>query len=165
MTLEERINDCGFIFSTSNFDVEILKEALATEGTTPSEKVKTYFLNFFKRQDPKIKSIECVYEDIRYSMYHEMHTHLVPARYQIVVWFPEAKFEGREFVFGTKKHLKKITPSYGDYCFMKTNDLKYIHGVTPLETDILVRTMLISVDHAGKLGEHVTVSSDTFATI
>lgn len=157
MNLETEINKKGFIFNRLHIEDKLQAEVL--NSTEPTPKVKGFFLNFLRSLDPSIKDIHCVYEDIKQGMYHKMHSHLTPCRYQVLFWFPQAEYVGREFLFGTKDKIESFKPTSKDLCFMKTNDLNFIHGVAPLENDTLVRTLLISVDHVTNLGEHVTISA------
>lgn len=158
MSLEEEINLNGFLFKNLDIPENIKKEALAFSEPTTS--VVSFFLNYLKRLDPMIKNIHCVYEDIKFGMFHEMHTHLTPSRYQVLAWFPRSDYDGREFIYGEKNNLKKIKPTSDLLCFMKTNDIKYIHGVEPLKNDTLVRTLIMSVDHVTMMGDHLTISLD-----
>ena len=158
MNLEEEINKHGFIFRTLRLNEQHRLDVLQSEE--PSREIIDTFLRILKSFDPLINSIHCVYEDIRQGMYHEIHTHLTPSSYQAVVWFPEDTFLGRQFLYGKKDNIKEFTPRFNDICFMKTNDLDYVHGVAPLETDTLVRTLLISINHVTNLGEHLTVSAN-----
>ncbi len=163
MSLEKEINKNGFIFRTLALSEEHRLDIL--QSKEPSSEIIDTFLQILKSFDPLVNSIHCVYEDIKQGMYHEMHSHLTPSRYQAVVWFPKDAFLGRQFLYGKKDNIKKFTPRFNDICFMKTNDLDYIHGVALLETDTLVRTLLISIDHITNLGEHLTVSANDFRGI
>ncbi len=163
MDLELKINSLGFVFNQVLLDQKDLAEVLFSPE--PTDRIRNLVLKLLKEFDSSIKSIHCVYEDIRKGMFHEMHTHLTPSRYQVVFWFPKDEYAGREFLYGTKNDIKSFKPKLGDICFMKTNDLKYIHGVAPLKTDTLVRTLLVSVDHVTNLGEHVTISANELKSI
>lgn len=157
------INKNGFLFKKIDISNKIIKDVLSSKE--PTKEIKKYFIKTLKDFDPDIKKIHCVYEDIKYGMHHEMHTHLTPSRYQAILWFPLEDFEGRDFIYGTKDFVKTFKPNIGDICFMKTNDLKFIHGVSPLKTDTLVRTLIISIDHVTCKGEHLTVSADKLKNI
>jgi len=163
MNLEKEINNKGFVFAKIEMDENFKTKVL--HSTEPNIEIKDFFLKSLKKIDSKIKDIHCVYEDIQEGMFHEMHTHLTPSRYQVVVWFPKEDYSGREFIYGKRDSLNTFKPSFKDMCFMKTNDLNFIHGVAPLKTNTLVRTLLISVDHATNLGEHLTVSAKDFRGI
>lgn len=163
MNLEKEINKKGFIFSRVKMTSEI--QELILNSKEPTLEIKNIFLNFIKELDPTVKDIHCVYEDIKQGMFHEMHTHLTPSRYQAVFWFPKGDYVGREFLFGTKNKIESFKPTSKDVCFMKTNDLNFIHGVSPLQNNTLVRTLLVSVDHTTNLGEHLTVSASKLESI
>lgn len=163
MNLETEINNKGFVFGKIHLDEREHMEVLAFPE--PSDYLQGLFLRIIRRFDPSVSSIHCVYEDIRKGMYHEMHTHLTPSRYQALIWFPCDDFLGRDFLYGTKTEIKRFHPTVEDICFMKTNDLSFIHGVAPLESDTLVRTLLISVDHATNLGEHLTIAAKDLSSI
>lgn len=70
-----------------------------------------------------------------------MHYHIIPGSFQAVTWIPEGEFEGREFIYGTKDNLKSIKPKLGLMCFMKPNDPNFIHGVSRLKTDTVIRSI------------------------
>lgn len=158
MSLEKEINQYGFLFNDIEIPEYIKDEVLSSSEVTDT--VMFFFLDELRKRDPEITKLHCVYEDLRLGMFHEMHTHLTPSRYQVLAWFPEAKYHGREFIYGKKDNLRGFFPTSNILCFMKTNDIEYVHGVSPLESDILVRTLVMSVDHAGQFGEHLTVSMD-----
>jgi hypothetical protein len=163
MNLEKEINKKGFIFNRIEISDELNDKVLSSNEPTPE--IKKTFLNFLKEIDSEIKDIHCVYEDIKEGMFHEMHSHLTPSRYQVIFWFPKSDYVGREFLFGTRRKIESFKPTNKDFCFMKTNDLNFIHGVAPLGNNTLVRTLLISVDHATNNGEHLTVSAKSLKDI
>ena len=105
------------------------------------------------------EKLHLVFEDLQKGEFHELHTHLTPCDYQAIIWAPETSYEGRHFIYGTITKQTEFKPSFGDICFMKTNDLNFIHGVTTLITNTKVRTLLISINYSGKWGEHLTVSA------
>lgn len=153
----KHINQNGFYFNQFKPDEKFLAELF--NGETPSpyvhEKTKKILTHFGLPVD----QLQLVYEDINLGEYHEMHTHLIPADLQVIIWGIKGHYTGRDFKYGTKDHLKSFYPKFGDICFMKTNDLNFIHGVSPLKSGHKVRTLLVSVNCLGLLGEHVTVDA------
>jgi hypothetical protein len=141
----------------------IINEILSTNEPTP--RLKEYYTQSLKNLGLEIRNIEQVYEDIYIGGYHELHTHLIPADFQVVVWAIPESFEGRDFVYGTKKKLRSYHPKNGDMCLMKTNDLRFVHGVQPLTSGSMVRTMLINVNPTTELGEHLTVRAGDLVSI
>lgn len=83
-------------------------------------------------------------EMIKKDDYHFLHTHLTPAHYQLCAWFPLGDFEGREFIYGEKHDLKRFKPSNGDMVFFKPNDPRFVHGTSPLTTEIPVYSIGIT---------------------
>ena len=163
MKLKEKINEEGFVFSKFEPNLDIYNEILNTEE--PNDKIKNFFRKAIGNFGIIPGNLHTVYEDITLGLFHELHTHLIQADFQVVVWAPQDNYEGRAYVYGTRGNLKKFYPKYGDMVFMKTNDLNFIHGVEPLENDTLVRTMLLSVNYTGTDGKHLTVSADDYRSI
>ena len=163
MKIKKEIDSKGFYFSNFPKDKDIYTTILNT--LEPNDKIENFFTKVIEDHGFCFDKLHLVYEDITLGLYHETHTHLTPSDYQAVVWVPKDSYEGRAFLYGSKQDLKKHYPEFGDICFMKTNDLNFIHGVEPLETDTLVRTLLISINYRGKHGEHVTVSSENLKSI
>lgn len=69
-----------------------------------------------------------------------IHLHVIPGSFQVVIWVPEYEYEGREFIYGNPKDLKRFQPSIGMMCFMKPNDVNFVHGVSVLKSDRPVKT-------------------------
>ena len=156
--LVRRINEEGFVFLKFPKSKEIFERLLNTDK--PDGFIKIFFIKYFKNLGISHNRLNFVYEDIYQNDYHEMHTHLTPSDFQAVVWVPRSEYRGRAFLYGTSDNLKEFYPEFGDICFMKTNDLKYIHGVKKLENDTLVRTLLISLNCSSPEDAHVTVSAE-----
>jgi hypothetical protein len=156
----------GFVFSSFEAPEGFLQEALSTPK--PSEAVKRFFSSWLAAFGCPTDRLRFVYEDIHPGRSHELHTHLVPAAYQVVAWFPAGSFEGRDFLYGRLAEaasgglldsVQRFSPRLGDLCFMKTNDLGFVHGVSPLTRGSWVRTLIIDVNNPAEQGEHVTVTA------
>lgn len=163
MTIQQLINENGFYFDYFNPDLNIYHRIMNT--VNPDSYIQSFFSNYLKNKNFSFRTLHMVYEDIKFGQYHELHTHLTPSDFQAVVWVPQEKYTGRAFLYGTEKNIEKFYPKFGDICFMKTNDLKFIHGVEPLLSDTLVRTLLISINYSGTHGEHLTVSHSSLEPI
>jgi hypothetical protein len=163
MSLMDIVKKEGFQFAEYSPEEGLLEHILSIQ--TPDQRVKDFFKEVVSSFDLDSEKLHFVFEDLKLAEGHCLHTHLIPADLQMIVWFPKSEFEGREFQFGTKDNLKKHTPKLGELCFMKTNDLDFIHGVTPLETDTIVRTLIISINCHGALGEHLTVDAQNLSPI
>jgi hypothetical protein len=155
MNIQEIIENKGFYFDSFDPRLDLYHRIMHT--SEPDLFIENFFSNYLLKKKFNFKKLHLVYEDIKLGQYHELHTHLIPANYQAVIWAPQDNYKGRAFIFGTKNNLNKFYPKFGDICFMKTNDLNFIHGVEPLLNDTLVRTLLISINYLGSNGEHLTV--------
>ena len=160
--MKEKILDSieteGFYFSHFKGKPSLLESLLSLkEPTSDLEEQVTQLLNEFDLFPAKL---HLVFEDLKINESHVLHTHLTPCDFQILIWAADKPYEGRNFLYGTLTEIKSFHPSFGDICFMKTNDLKYIHGVDELLTDTTVRTLLISFNYSGKKGEHLTVTAN-----
>lgn len=151
------INDNGFHLNQFHEFNEIKSEMLTSK--IPSEKLSISVKQLLQTFGFEPRPLHLVYEDLYFNEGHIMHTHLTPCDFQVLIWACKKKYEGREFIYGTKSNLQKHQPEFGDICFMKTNDLDFIHGVEPLKSKVTVRTLLISYNYSGKTGEHLTVTS------
>jgi hypothetical protein len=69
------------------------------------------------------------------------HFHVIPGSFQVVVWLPDAPFDGRDFLFGRPDRVLRVHPERGWMCFMKPNDPALVHGVSRLESARPVRTL------------------------
>lgn len=161
--LLDTINKDGFVFKKFDPSIEVKKHILSSDS--PDSVVLNFFTIVLNEFGLNFSNLHMVYEDIRIGMHHELHSHLIPADYQAVVWVPQDTYAGREFLYGTPEKISKFKPCWGDICLMKTNDLNYIHGVDPLLNNTLVRTLLISVNCNGYLGEHLTVDANNYQPI
>lgn len=152
------IQENGFYFS--KFEKDQSFHGLLLNTPQPTKQVEEYVSQILEGFDIKSDKLHLVYEDITQGESHALHTHLTPCDFQVLIWAPKAQFKGRDFIYGTRTNLQNFHPDFGDICFMKTNDLDFIHGVAPMINDTLVRTLLISVNYTGKLGEHLTVKAN-----
>ena len=160
----QQLNEKGFIFSSFTPDPEMRQKIL--NSTTPNQEIRDYMFNVLKDMGLGIKEIELNYEDVRKGNSLLMHTHLIPADYQVLFWVPDNDdFEGRGFIYGTKDNIQVFYPKFGDICFMKANDLNFIHGVEELHSESLVRTVIVNVNNRAKLGEQVTVRSSDYQVV
>jgi hypothetical protein len=163
MNLMDIVKRNGFEFGEYSPEEGLLEHIISIDS--PDQRVKDFFEKVVASFGLATDKLHFVFEDLKLNQGHALHTHLIPADMQMIVWFPKSEFEGREFQFGTKENLKKHTPKLGELCFMKTNDLDFIHGVTTLETDTIVRTLIISINCHGRLGEHLTIDAETLVPI
>lgn len=165
MSLEDKINNEGFVFLKYKTDPKVKEEFLNLEKNSLNSKGTPGFGgNVWETSVKELLPYSCqFYEDllntydlpkdylffdlekIKKEDYHFLHTHFVPARYQICIWIPlDDSFKGREFVYGTQDNLKKFRPSFGDLVIFKPNDTTWVHGTTPLLTDIPVYSIGIT---------------------
>ncbi len=155
----KEINNKGFSFGRFDPNNELFESILNTNQ--PDEKILNFFKKEFENLGFEIREIAGVYEDITEGMSHKLHTHLIPAEFQVVVWVPmQSNYLGREFVYGTREKLKEYHGLFGEMCFMKCNDLQFIHGVNPLKSEQLFRTLLLHVNLLFSDGRHMTVDCD-----
>jgi hypothetical protein len=153
----------GFFFSKFSNNQALLSHLLEIEK--PTLETKDLVLKVLKEFELDSSKVELVFEDFEKGDAIALHSHLIPADMQILIWAHEDEFLGREFIYGTSKNLNHFKPQYGDICFMKTNDLNFIHGVERLRTQCRVRTLLISYNISSKYGEHLTIDSKNLGSI
>lgn len=158
--LQALIHEQGFVLKKHNLSEEFRRDVIASD--TPSEYAQKIIREVLQANDCPVEPLQIVYEPFKLHESNAMHTHLVPADFQLLIWVPkDDDFKGRKFLYGKKDGpISSYTPKFGDICFMKTNDLDFIHGVSKLETDTVIKTIIVSVNCLGKLGEHVTVTTD-----
>ena len=161
--IKDAIEKNGFFLSTFKENKDFLQHLLNVNE--PNSETKAYAKSILKDFGLLSDKLHLVFEDFAKGDSICLHTHLTPCDFQILIWAHEKNFIGREFVYGKKKSLIKFKPSFGDICFMKTNDLDFVHGVERLESDSRVRTLLISYNYTGKLGEHLTIDSDQMSPV
>lgn len=154
----KKINEEGFVFVGFETNDSIYDSILNTD--TPNKKILDFFKEKIEKFGVEVRKIEGVYEDISEGMSHKLHTHLIPAEFQVVVWVPTEAYLGRDFLYGTREEIKKHHGLFGEMCLMKCNDLKFIHGVSPMETKCLFRTLLLHVNLVFSDGRHMTVDCD-----
>jgi hypothetical protein len=160
MTIINDINKDGFIFKKFMPNDYIYQCIINSKDPNEFWEIDHFFIEEFKKLGLEVDNVLSVYEDIKLGQSHVMHTHLIPADCQIVVWVPFTEYEGRAYLYGTKEEIKKFYPQFGDMVLMKTNDLNFIHGVEPLLNDTIVRTILFSVNFKGESGaQHITVDA------
>jgi|GEM_PF-6639670 hypothetical protein len=151
----------GFVFVdgepfTSRFRKDVLKEK------SPTCHVMESIDGFLKSYDLPISGTQIVYETYEKGDGNNLHSHLLPADLQLLIWVPEKDvYQGRDFLYGKADgRINSLKPRFGDVCFMKTNDLSFVHGVSSLETEMIFKTIIVSINYSGSKGEHLTVSAD-----
>ncbi len=127
----EDINKYGFVFH--KYDHTFLKET-DVENIVLLEKYVSSLISI-----PNEKLITDV-DIINEGEGIDLHLHIVPGSFQVVVWVPDYKYEGREFLYGNPKDLKRFQPEIGMMCFMKPNDVEFVHGVSILKSKRPVKT-------------------------
>lgn len=147
-------------FYVTKFEQDSSFKEYLLSCSRPDQRIRNYVNELLSQFNITIKNIHLVFEDIdQIGQEHELHTHLVPCDFQVLIWAESSNYDGRYFRYGTREKLSELRPSFGDICFMKTNDLNFIHGVSPLKSNSFIRTLLISVNHSGNFGEHLTISA------
>ena len=158
--LIDNINEKGFFFDKFTPSESFKKNVFLTNY--PSDVVIEEVKRILKKFDIIVSNIEVTYEDITKDQSLSLHTHLIGSSCQVLIWVPENNdFEGRDFLYGKKEFLiKKFRPKFGDICFMKTNDLSFIHGVSPLLSNSFIRTIVINVNFSNERNAHLTVTKE-----
>lgn len=153
----------GFFFSKFIPDPEFLTHLLEIDRT--NDQTKKFVYKILQNFNLDSLKIDLVFEDFEKGDSIALHSHLIPADMQILIWAHNHDFLGREFIYGKADNLKYFKPQFGDICFMKTNDLNFVHGVERLKTQYKVRTLLISYNISSRYGEHITVDSKNLSSI
>lgn len=128
----ENINKYGFVFHEYNHE-KILKD----NDEDSLDSLEEYIQSLIKIPN------ENLYGDIDIvepGGYIDLHYHIVPGSFQVVIWAPESDFEGRYYLYGTSEEVKQIKPRKGLMCFMKPNDPHFIHGVSKLLSDTPIKS-------------------------
>jgi len=96
--------------------------------------------------DPELKELvlEFRYEFARmekgdYLPFHTEESRISPI--EVVMWFPDGPFEGRDFVYYLEGKECRIKPTHGLTCFMYTQDPMCGHKVDELLSDSKVITI------------------------
>lgn len=158
--LKKLIDSDGFVLKTTSLDEQFRNDVLNSKS--PSDFARRTIKKILNENGFEDSPLQIVYESFILGDSNALHTHLVPADFQLLVWVPkDDNFVGRSFLYGKKDGpIKQFKPRLGDICFMKTNDLEFVHGVTELTSDTLVKTVIVSVNCLADHGEHLTVTSD-----
>ncbi len=130
--LIEEIDKEGFVFHKYNY-----KSVLKGNDEESIESLKEYISSLIKIPNERlIGDVDVILKgsglDNRF--------HIVPGSFQVVVWVPDYKYEGREFLYGSPENLNKFQPEIGMMCFMKPNDPSFVHGVSILLSDRPVKS-------------------------
>lgn len=128
----ENINKFGFLFHIYDHK-KILKNT--DEETFIS--LENYINSLITIPGEKLYGdIDIIYPDTGI----DLHFHVIPGSFQVVVWAPDCDFKGRQYVYGNPKCLQYVKPFRGLMCFMKPNDSNFIHGVTKLLSEKPVKS-------------------------
>lgn len=148
----------GFIFKREIFGDEFKNKVL--NEASPSLETISIIKKILTKYELSTENTQINYEDVSINESNELHTHLIPADCQMIIWIPLTdNFKGRDFIYKSKnQHVNKHHPRYGDICFMKTNDLNFLHGVSKLETDTQIRTILVSINCNQETNESMTLN-------
>lgn len=164
MSLSLQLSNSGFIFQ--RFEPEAQMRSYILGLDKPTEELETYIQSIFDSLQIPYQDFDISFEDTYPNTGLSLHTHLIPASFQILIWVPEsAEYQGRGFIYGSKEKTATFYPQFGDLCIMKTNDLNFFHGVEPLQSNIKFRTIIISVDNHGNLGQQLTVTKTSLDPI
>ncbi len=155
-----RVNNEGFVFLNFKPEKDLFEFILNSESPSDERYIYRFFINELDKLGITVSSIAGVYEDINKGMSHKLHTHLIPAEFQLVVWVPSGEYKGRDFIYGTKENIKRHHGKYGEMCLMKCNDLNFVHGVDPMESNTNFRTLLLHINITAFDGRHMTVDTD-----
>lgn len=52
--------------------------------------------------------------------------------FHLNIWLPVDSYEGREFLYGKPKEIKRLKPELGDCVLISNFDDEFYHGVTPM---------------------------------
>lgn len=161
--IKTKIDEEGFVFLRFFPEVDIYRAILRSSSPENEKSILEFFKEQLELHGLKVNKIQGVYEDIHQGMSHELHTHLIPTEYQVVIWVPEDfGYEGRAFVYGKLGELKKHYGQWGEMVIMKTNDLDFVHGVEPLKSKGKFRTLLLHINPLFSDGRHITVAANDY---
>lgn len=163
MDLNLELKSQGFLFQQFEPLAHMRSYILGLEH--PTEELEEYIKSIFDSLKIPYQDFDISFEDATNTGL-SLHTHLIPASFQVLIWVPEhSEYFGRGFIYGTEGKTATFYPKFGDLCLMKTNDLSFYHGVEPLRSNIKFRTIIVSVDNAGNLGQQLTVTKAGFNPI
>ena len=164
MSLTLELNNQGFIFQRFEPQAQMRSYILGLEN--PTEELEAYIKTIFDSLQIPYEDFDVAFEDATYNAGLSLHTHLIPASFQVIIWVPEhSEYAGRGFIYGSKEKTATFYPQFGDLCLMKTNDLNFFHGIEPLKSNTKFRTIIVSVDNCGNLGQQLTVSKNNLEPI
>jgi hypothetical protein len=164
MSLKLQLSNSGFVFQ--RFEPLAHMRSYILELDKPTEELETYIKTIFDSLQIPYQDFDTSFEDTHLHTGLNLHTHLIPASFQVLMWVPESSdYLGRGFIYGSQEKTATFYPQFGDLCLMKTNDLNFFHGVEPLKSNIKFRTIIISVDNHGKLGQQLTVAKSSLDPI
>jgi hypothetical protein len=156
-SLSKQIEKEGFVFRKFRPSEDFRNIIL--NNTCDSPLVELEIKKILRKFNCPTDKLQIVFEDFLENDSNDLHTHLIAADFQVLMWATKSNFKGRDFIYTNELgEEKRFSPSFDDICFMKTNDLNFKHGVSKLETNCLVRTIIISVNCLAKKGEHLTIS-------
>ena len=133
--LYKQIQEEGFVFKTFESTTEFKR--LALHSSPDDELLLGHIHKILKSFFVPINNLQIVFEDFKQNDSNDLHTHLIAADYQVLIWVTEdSEFSGRDFLYEkVPSQTKRFRPSNGDICFMKTNDLRFRHGVSTLKSN------------------------------
>lgn len=152
------LNREGFLFNSYSFPKNF-KTKVLTESE-PSLETISIIQNILEEFNLPIDNTKIDFEDVILGESNELHTHLIPADCQMLIWVPlDEEYTGRDFLYKKKgQEIRRFKPKLGDICFMKTNDLDFLHGVSKLESDSRIRTIVVSVNCHQTSSEAITLN-------
>jgi hypothetical protein len=131
----EKLNAEGFLFH--QFEQSLLS---GTDEEVTAKMIE-YVSGLLKVEG---EYLEADYDYIQSGEQIKPHFHVIPGSFQVVIWLPQGEFIGRNFLYGKDGVLKQYHPEKGMMCFMKSNDPRFIHGVSVLESPETIKTLGLS---------------------
>lgn len=130
------LNKHGFIFHIYN-----PHDLVSSDDAKTVKNFKDYINNIINIPN---ENLYADFDTISPNQGIDLHYHVIPGSFQVVVWLPDYDFEGRHFLYGSPDEVLEFKPSLGHMCFMKPNDPKFIHGVSTLKSSKPVRSLGLS---------------------